>query len=320
MNTQLKKEGEFEDGFKIGEWKTYYDNGQILSVGSYLDGMEEGVWKSFYRDGSIESEIMYKGGTRDGTYKKYHQNGVVNVDVRFSDGLYDSRYVELTSSQDTILTVDFREGSFNGRFVVDISLYNSEGEGSELFDLISTSVGTFYSVSFKKLSSHNLFEDGNFFLFEDDISSVSGFYKNGERDGRWVVKSVGKKSLELEYKNGVKDGELIKYFPLSETPQLKGSFNDGSKNGLWSIFYPNGDIKIEINLTDDIYDGFYKRYYENGNVKLEGQFKKGDFFNVWTEYKPDGTLWKQRTYDSEKYKLEEFDEDGNVIYTTHMWY
>ena len=37
--------GDFKNGKRIGEWLTYYQNGQLRLIRNYKDGKEEGLYK-----------------------------------------------------------------------------------------------------------------------------------------------------------------------------------------------------------------------------------------------------------------------------------
>ncbi|WP_310992976.1 toxin-antitoxin system YwqK family antitoxin [Aequorivita marina] len=101
-NKQLKYVKHFDDkGNATGEWKTYYEtgelylienylnnrphgkqveyfkNGNISSVGKNLDGQKEGLWNYYYEDGTLRSERAFKNGVANGKYIDYFKNGKV---------------------------------------------------------------------------------------------------------------------------------------------------------------------------------------------------------------------------------------------------
>ncbi len=62
----------------------------------------------------------------------------------------------------------------------------------------------------------------------------------------------------------------------------KGFYKDNKKNGLWEIYYKNGNLKSQITYKDNRQYGEVKIFYENGSPKEEGYWK----INKWVgEYK-----------------------------------
>ena len=126
-------------------------------------------------------------------------------------------------------------------------------------------------------------------------------YPNGE------IKSKGK-ILD----DSTKTGKWKFYF---ESGKLKafGEFDKGVEIGLWSYYYPNGDIwkeesKINGNVTawyihpDEIeYKGSMKNskmhghwlfYYEDGKQQSEQFFNEGEKIAQWKYWYENGDVWK----------------------------
>ena len=67
INGQVESVG-YDDGFdKIGEWQTYYKNGQLKDIGSYssneiASGRKVGEWKSYNEDGQLQPIENYLNG------------------------------------------------------------------------------------------------------------------------------------------------------------------------------------------------------------------------------------------------------------------
>lgn len=68
------------DGRKQGYWESYQFIGdgnrvRILRKGNYKDGYMVGVWDEFYDNGQLRSSIYYVNGKKDGLWELYRQNG-----------------------------------------------------------------------------------------------------------------------------------------------------------------------------------------------------------------------------------------------------
>ena len=69
---QLEEEGETEKRLKIGEWKTYYENGKLHQVQLYRLGKLMEITSSFDREGNAQPIGTLKNGT--GTVLVYNEN------------------------------------------------------------------------------------------------------------------------------------------------------------------------------------------------------------------------------------------------------
>jgi len=86
-----------------GEYKDFYDNGNIKSVCEYKDdrngGMKHGFYKEYYPTGRLKVEGSYRDNIKDGRWVEYYKNGVVKSDgyhvkeKRFNQ--YGEKYVHI---------------------------------------------------------------------------------------------------------------------------------------------------------------------------------------------------------------------------------
>ena len=78
---------------------------------------------------------------------------------------------------------------------------------------------------------------------------------------------------------------------------IKGQKNSkGQEEGIWEMFYENGNIRMRIPYKEGKVGGIVESFYENGNIHRRTPYKEGN---------KDG--------------IEEFfDEQGNII-RTHHW-
>ena len=45
-----------------GEWKEYYNSGELLRTENYVDGLKQGEWKWYYKSGKLEYTRNYVDG------------------------------------------------------------------------------------------------------------------------------------------------------------------------------------------------------------------------------------------------------------------
>lgn len=77
----------------------------------------------------------------------------------------------------------------------------------------------------------------------------------------------------------------------------------GSEKKVLKDFYPNGSLKSEVIVKDDMYDGEAKQYYENGALANKATFKNDVRVGVNLVYYRTGILKLKENY-NEKGELE----------------
>ena len=73
---------------KNGEYKEWYENGQLYVECVYKDDKIEGEYKEWYENGQLYAECVYKNGIFDGEYKEWYENGKLRVWRIYKDGIY----------------------------------------------------------------------------------------------------------------------------------------------------------------------------------------------------------------------------------------
>jgi uncharacterized protein len=84
---QLKDEGMYHKGLKMGEWKYYFLDGKKFEVGKYKDGKQTGHWLWYFEDGTVRRESSYIKGQEDGDFIEYNDSGKVITKGQYDDGL-----------------------------------------------------------------------------------------------------------------------------------------------------------------------------------------------------------------------------------------
>ena len=115
-NNKLVEEGHYDfvtdkSYGRVGQWTSYYINGQVNATGRYSANNPVGVWMKYFPDGKLMSISSYvlieinsvKYYEMAGTYKEYYSNGKLKV-----DGLYKI-YID-TAIQDAVLIENPKTG------------------------------------------------------------------------------------------------------------------------------------------------------------------------------------------------------------------
>ncbi len=72
--------------------------------------------------------------------------------------------------------------------------------------------------------------------------------------------------------------------------------NERPINGLYKIYYPNGNVKMEVRSKNGRPDGEGKFYDEVGNLLFSGTFKNGVIHGKMYNYYADGTVRNEMNY------------------------
>ena len=70
QNGTIKEEGNYDKGYKVGEWKRYYQSKQLSETTNYVWDKRYGFRKLFYKDGKLALEEVYSrnGALESGKY------------------------------------------------------------------------------------------------------------------------------------------------------------------------------------------------------------------------------------------------------------
>ena len=77
---------------------------------------------------------------------------------------------------------------------------------------------------------------------------------------------------------------------------MEGNNKDGKKDGLWTLWYENGQKKSEFYMNGEIFNGSFISWYESGNKKMEGNFKDRKRDGVFIYYDKTGEETSRESY------------------------
>ena len=92
-----------------------------------------------------------------------------------------------------------------------------------------------------------------------------------------------------------KDSTWI-YFDRMEKKSSDELYVKGKKEGLWKLYYPNGQVSRIITYTSDKKNGPYKEFFMDGVVKVDAIMKNDEFDGLLTINHPSGKVWQRGVY------------------------
>lgn len=69
---------------------------------------------------------------------------------------------------------------------------------------------------------------------------------------------------------------------------MEGDFNNGKRNGIWTIWDSTGNKLSETTYQNDKLNGKFTRWYSNGRIESEGTYNN-DTIHTVTYYNTDGS-------------------------------
>ncbi|MDR0437601.1 MAG: hypothetical protein LBH22_04780 [Bacteroidales bacterium] len=332
-NGVVSSEGYLRKGKPDGYWKTYNEQGQLVSEGNRENYLLDGIWR-FYADEKLTSEISYKDGKRNGISKTYtaneiiitpytadlisgireifYKNGAIKQRTPFDKGVEQG--VEYDFAEDGVITgiTEYRRGFITSRQRINRRDKNGWKQGAWKFfypDLMVQMEGTY--LNDKK---------NGYFKYYDTLGNLTEVKKftNGELEQstqdlaqvevRTEYHPNGTPKLMLTYKNGQlegvareydEEGKIIKGVVFKEgKPIATGIVDDrGLFQNQWKEFYSHGAVKAEGRYRNGKRVGKWQFYFPTGELEQVGHFSNnGEYDGEWTWYHPNGQLHIIQTY------------------------
>jgi len=88
----------------------------------------------------------------------------------------------------------------------------------------------------------------------------------------------------------------IEYY-INGNVWFKGQKNSkGQREGIWEIFWANGNIHFRTPYKEGNEDGIEERFYSNGNIYLRTSYKEGNLDGIEEEFDEQGNITKTRLW------------------------
>ncbi|NVO01485.1 MAG: toxin-antitoxin system YwqK family antitoxin [Bacteroidetes bacterium] len=206
-----------EQGVRQGKWKEFYETGEIKNEGEYKDGKKIGPWKYYHRNGKTEQIGQYnKKGLPTGLWKWFYESGNILREENMENGLEEGMMTEYADTTGAIITKgDFIEGYEEGFWFYELGDYKEEGNfknGKK--DSIWKTYYPDKSLLFEGKYTDDNPDGRHTYYYDNGKIKETGNYIMGKKDGEWKKNNYdGTPFLVTLYKNGIEirfDGVLVK--------------------------------------------------------------------------------------------------------------
>lgn len=304
-------------GLKQGNWKYFWDNGNLRLEGSYQNDKKNGFFKEYDINGNFLSVSKYQNDLllEDAPETKilekktaYHSNGQPSITATYYKGVEEGIRREFDTAGNVIKGYIFSNGKLRYEGITDLNGLR-QGLWKEYYE-----TGELRSEG--RYTNSRTVGKWKFYFPNKTIEIVGEYDKRGRKTGEWQWFYPNGSPLLIEnYEDGELEGEFVEYDEegkeLSKGKYVgnekegawiyrngemteKGSYYDGMRQGTWKWWYGNGKLASEIEFEQDLPNGKFTTHWENGKTKLTGKYITGEKTGQWTRY----------------------DEEGNVVLTT----
>ena len=292
------KEGKLTENLDVlanGKYTEYYKNGKIQIQGNYKEGRRNGEIKTFLKNSKSAGSVIYKDGKiiKSTLIKSMKDNAsfspisYVNYDL---DTSYSIGKVDFPNKLLKTYYMYNKKGVLNG----DSIKYYEEGNIQSIVPYKNNLVE---GLIIRYYENGNIKEEVNY--KNDKMNGEAKSYdENGKLNGRTIFKDDIKLEEEVHkeneiLKNTFKNGEVVKQDICSPNGTLKERRVLNGNEMEYSTFYENGNVKQKI-LTKDKVIIKEQLYARNGNIMLNSFFSTdGKPIKEVFEYYPDGKLFRK---------------------------
>lgn len=288
----------FTNGFVDGKYTEWYENGNKRIEGYMNHCMKDSLWQHWSENGTLIKKESYKNNVLDGEYCVYFIDGSHKEKKNYKNGKLDGwEYVYW--AKDTLLSVKYyirghtdcseqKEFHRNGNLMklsypYDVNLkiqYYKEGDlmslSGDLFSMSWDKDGTLKSIAYSV----------------DNNNSAYLHFTNGQiSSSNCRIKHKTTNSIPYAWMYP-KDGKL-------EFKQVGDSI-DGKREGKWQLYYPTGDLWIEMNYKNDLLDGEYTVRTVNGQIVKKCNLTNGLLNGTYEKWSITGNKLVERNYKNGK--------------------
>ena len=264
-NGKLMSEKSYEEGLRVGEFKDYYENGEL----EHNIIFEKGVYIScvgYYKNGAVEHEkdtdrnvFYYKNGKLlgegnknkndelEGLFKEYYKNGKLKRESNYKNGEEDGVFKQYHKNGRLAI-----QGEYLGGVKVDNwSYYDKRGNIMESLDfyLSQDSEETEYVIPYHP--NLKIFGHYNWWINDHMIDNLKDIFMLSD-------------SLPCqEFYRKVFDNQKNDYYDRFDL--LYGELQEGQDLSLIKEYHPNGNLK-EVSIIGNYFGYYSADYDENGNL------------------------------------------------------
>lgn len=113
---KLRETGDFDKGYRYGEWKLFFPGEQLHEKANYAWGTLHGTYRLYWNNGHIRKEGRYSRGKKVGHWRMFYQNGKLALEETYADNgsLSEGSYFDANGNSTTQTAVVTKPGYKGG--------------------------------------------------------------------------------------------------------------------------------------------------------------------------------------------------------------
>ena len=317
----LRSKGTYNaDEKKTGEWRFYYDTGELEEIQRYTTPDEAFTYQSFYPNGNPKEEGGHAGGKRTGKLVVYSAAGAKLYEGAYQNGEKHGRFLSYYPDQTPKSEASYANGQQDGPY----RNYHANGKPSEEGSYQAGKEHGPYAGYHKngKLSTRGRMAAGEFdgdwqWFHDNGKPAKTGSFRGGKQEGVWklffadgtlnqeyncvngqtdglvrVYDTDGKPHFEQEHKAG----QIRKYRYFDKQGKVVGEESARGSKLRWVSRFPSGVVQQEGELVNGKLEGKVRQFHEAGYLSGESTYRDGLQEGTAKEYYADGTVSSQQEY------------------------
>ena len=167
-----------------GKTETRYPNGNLELEGTIEKGYKEGVWTTYYESSQKKSKGKYLTSLKEGTWQYWQENGKELATENYTKGvLLNENSVEQSKEMVEISNPKRAVNSINSETIIKEKQTNDVKENSIKMSQLNSSIK---KGKVRKMFNGEPYTGAVKDYDENGVKTVSGFYENGLRSGKWT--------------------------------------------------------------------------------------------------------------------------------------
>ncbi|GEM_PF-2483824 len=185
LNGNKKSETNYLEGYKIGDYREWYESANIKCEGQYFNNYFGGKWIYYYANGNKEIEMMYSNGMKQGQQVNYYTNGNVKSEGNNIKDLKDSIWNYYKEDGTLDYMEEYKRGILKSK-KTKAELDNEKAEkeffdNSKIYNAKVQEVATAYEVSDNKAGKKKNLFNAFLILFQDRTAKIASSKDNFQK-------------------------------------------------------------------------------------------------------------------------------------------
>jgi len=304
----------YKDGKLHGPYELRDSIGAVITKGSFRDGLMQGEWFHRYNVTDFErklfvtiinSDCLFHDMTRIDISSKLSEDFIPNEDgllqtqnYIFQKGNYIDnkrvgKWVQYYQEGQIVKTFNYKNGKLDGEYIV----WNQFGKPSKkkkfengefkeliIYDSLGNNPIRKYEIYYDTYSYYKCRKTE---YYEDSYTSQVYWMKKNGAISHLLFESQFESSIKNDLEEGYREGEF-KLSSQNGKPLVIGNFYKDEKNGLWTNYYYDQNVKIVSNykngklqdekyhlLNGQLFSGYFTYINDKENVKEVRKIKNG---------------------------------------------